>query len=93
MTIDRSKHDHGVHDVVDRHADAVARGVRDHTPINHSDLAQVHLAELIPQRRDQSLDGDVVRATQYQRGEGGQGLYGEVYGWDGEELARRFSKP
>ena len=96
MTIDRSKHDHGIHDVLDRLDDAVGRGVRDHTPINKSDLAQVHLAELDPHVADGSLQGSVKHflenGSDYAR-EGHSAHGGNNYEWDGEELKRRFCKP
>ena len=91
--IDRSKHDHGLHNLVERHVEAMARGLSENTPHAESDLRAVAEAELIPERRDGSLQGDVTRGLQYQKAEGGRGCYGDVYEWDGEELARRFGKP
>ena len=96
MTIDRSTHDHGLHDVIERRDDAATRAARENTPFRPQDLAAVHLAELIPQRVDGSLQGNI----QYWLENGndhlrqGQSKHGgNNYFWDGEELKRRFCKP
>jgi hypothetical protein len=91
--IDRSKHDHGLHNVAERHDDAALRGYNDRTPHNETDLLAVHAAELIPSRTDGSLQGDVTRTVQYQKSEGGESMTGPRYRWDGELLATLFTKP
>ncbi len=92
--IDRAVHSHGLHNLGERHIDAHLRALSDATPHNHTDLAQVLLAEQLPQRLDGSLNqNEVCRGAVYQRNEGGRGLYGDVYDWDGADLARRAADP
>ena len=95
-SIDRSKHDHGIHDVVERLDDAATRAGRENTPFRPADLAAVHLAELTPQCVDGSLQGSIKHYLEngndhLRQGQSAHG--GENYYWNGEELARRFCKP
>jgi hypothetical protein len=68
----------------------------DRTPHNGSDLAAVHLAELVPSVTDGSLRGAVAHWLQEGNDHlraGRSAAGGNTYAWDGEELKRLFSKP
>jgi hypothetical protein len=91
--IDKTVHTHGPHTLVDRHLDATLRAHSENTPHNESDLRAVSEAELVPQRNDHSLDGDVIRALDYQKGEGGESMTGERYEWDGQSLYEKACDP
>ena len=95
LPIDRSRHDHGPHNTVDRLLEAHAKSLNENTPHNNSDLAMVHAAELAPQCVDHSHRGSVEHWLQ----EGidskrpGTNMHGhEFYNWPAEALARLFGR-
>src|SRR2546423_967312 len=98
MTIDRSKHDHGLHNLDDRHADTIVRAMRDHMPLTGGalhDLKMVIDAKRDPHVADGSLQGSVKHWLEngndhLREGQSAHG--GNNYEWDGEELAKRFCK-
>ena len=95
LYIDRSRHDHGPHNTVDRLLESHAKSLNENTPHNGADLAAVHEAEFIPQCVDGSLRGSIQHWLEEgsDHARPGTNMYGrEVYHWPAEALARLFGR-